>query len=126
MRAFYFPAGLLAVILAFSLWTGRYVEERAQVWSAGLEAAGQAAGDEDWEAARSALQEVYDSWTDSQPLFHVLFSHGDLDEAETLFAGALAVCREADGADFRQLTAQLSGQMRLLSETQQISLGNIL
>ena len=37
MRAFYIPLGLLAVILGFSLWTGRYVELRTEHWIALLE-----------------------------------------------------------------------------------------
>ena len=37
MKAFYIPVGLLALILGFSLWTGRYVELRTQHWTALLE-----------------------------------------------------------------------------------------
>ena len=52
--------------------------------------------------------------------------HDELDEAESLFAGAFAVCREEDGADFHMLLAQLMGQLRLLSETQSLSVKNVL
>ena len=37
MKAFYIPVGLLAVILGFSLWSGRYVELRTQHWNTLLE-----------------------------------------------------------------------------------------
>ena len=40
MKAFYIPVGLLALILGFSLWTGRYVELRTQHWTALLEETG--------------------------------------------------------------------------------------
>ena len=39
---------------------------------------------------------------------------------------AFAVCRERDSADFHMLLAQLAGQLRLLSETQCVSIKNIL
>ena len=32
MKAFYIPAGLLALILAFSLWAGSYVRQRTDDW----------------------------------------------------------------------------------------------
>ena len=41
MRALYVPAGLLALILGFSLWAGRYVEMRTEQWNAALELADQ-------------------------------------------------------------------------------------
>mgnify|MGYP006922391670 CR=1 FL=1 len=48
---FLIPVGLLAVILGFSLWAGRYVELRTEHWSALLENAGSAAQMEDWDSA---------------------------------------------------------------------------
>lgn len=53
-------------------------------------------------------------------------SHNELDQAEDLFAGAFAVCREADAADFHMLLAQLQSQLRLLAETQCLSVKNVL
>ena len=112
MRAFYIPLGLLAVILGFSLWTGRYVELRTEHWIALLE-----------ETEESARQEDWDS---SQTFFHTIMEHDELDKAEDLFAGAFAVCREEDGADFHTLLAQLVNQLRLLAETQNGGIKNVL
>ena len=53
-------------------------------------------------------------------------SHSDLDEAESLFAGAKAVCSQQDDADFHLMLAQLMEHMDLLAETQSISIKNIL
>ena len=52
--------------------------------------------------------------------------HDELDQAEELFAGAFAVCREQDGADFHTMLAQLMNQLKLLAETQSVSIKNIL
>ncbi|MBD5150660.1 MAG: DUF4363 family protein [Oscillibacter sp.] len=126
MKAFYIPAGLLAVILGFSLWTGQYVEQRTAHWTALLEEIEDLARQEDWEQAEKQLETAYADWDSSQTLFHTIMDHDELDEAESLFAGAFAVCREEDGADFHMLLAQLMGQLRLLSETQSLSVKNVL
>ena len=62
----------------------------------------------------------------SQGFFHTIMNHSDLDEAESLFAGAKAVCSQQDDADFHLLLAQLMEQMDLLAETQSVSIKNIL
>ena len=43
MKACVIPIGLLAAILGFSLWAGRYVEVRTDHWIALLETADEAA-----------------------------------------------------------------------------------
>ena len=126
MKYFCIPAGLLAVILAFSLWTGRYVEQRTDHWTGLLEEIEDLARQEDWEQAEKRLEAAYADWDGSQTFFHTIMDHDELDEAESLFAGAFAVCREEDGADFHMLLAQLMEQLHLLAETQSTSVKNIL
>lgn len=126
MKAFYIPAGLLALILGFSLWTGRYVDLRISQWTETLEAIDETARAEDWGAAGEQLQQAYGDWSRSQTFFHTIMEHDELDKAEELFAGAFAVCREEDGADFHTMLAQLMNQLRLLAETQSVSIKNIL
>ena len=126
MRAFYIPLRLLAVILGFSLWTGRYVELRTEHWIALLEETEESARQENWEAAAVQLDRAYEDWDSSQTFFHTIMEHDELDKAEDLFAGAFAVCREEDGADFHTLLAQLVNQLRLLAETQNGGIKNVL
>ena len=126
MKAFYIPVGLLALILGFSLWSGRYVELRTQHWSDLLEEIDGLADQEDWEQAGQKLDEAYADWNGSQTFFHTIMAHNELDEAEELFARAFAVCREEDGADFHTLLSQLMSQLRLLAETQCVSIKNVL
>ena len=126
MKALYIPAGLLALILALSLWTGRYVELRTGHWIALLEQTDDAGRQEDWPSAQNRLREAYQDWDSSQTFFHTIMEHDALDEAETLFQGAIAVCEERDDADFHLLLAQLISQLQHLAETQSISIKNIL
>lgn len=126
MRAFTIPTLLLVLILAFSLWTGRYAEKRTEQLSALLEQTEAAAQREDWREAEARLRDAYGGWQESQGFFYTVMDHAQLDEAESLFAGAIAVCREEDDDDFHMLLAQLATQLRLLAETQSVSLKNIL
>ena len=125
MKAFYIPTALLILILGFSLWAGRYVEMRTHHWAEQLEQTYQAAAQEDWEEAERRLEEAYADWDSSQTFFHTIMEHDELDEAEKLFSGAFAVCQEEDDADFHQMLAQLSSQLRLLAETQSVSIKNV-
>lgn len=126
MKAFYIPLGLLILILGFSLWTGRYVEQRTGHWNELLEETGQLAHQEEWDRAEERLEAAYADWSASQTFFHIIMAHSELDEAESLFAGAFALCREEEDADFYSLLAQLTSQLRLLAETQSLSVKNVL
>lgn len=126
MKAFYIPLGLLILILGFSLWTGRYVEQRTDHWNEMLEETRQLAHQEEWDRAAARLEAAYADWSVSQTFFHIIMAHSELDEAESLFAGAFALCREEEDADFYSLLAQLTSQLRLLAETQSLSVKNVL
>lgn len=126
MKALYIPTAILVAILGFSLWAGRYVELRTGHWIALLEETDAAAMDEDWQEAEQRLERAYADWDSSQAFFHTIMEHDELDEAESLFAGAFAVCQQQDDADFHLLLAQLMVQLRMLSEMQGISIQNVL
>ena len=126
MKPLVISLAVLGAILAFSLWGGAYVAERTGDWSAQLAAADASAQQERWEDAQAQLRKAYADWGRSQAFFHTILEHEELDEAESLFAAAFAACGEADAPDFRTAMAQLDAQLRLLAETQAVSIKNIL
>jgi len=126
VKHFYIPVGILAVILGFSLWAGRYVELRTVHWNTLLEQADREGRQENWDSAQEQMDRIYEDWQSSQTFFHIIMDHEELDKAEDLFAGAFAVCEEEDDADFHQLLAQLMQELTMLAETQQTSIRNIL
>lgn len=126
MKALYIPAVILTAILCFSLWTGRYVDNRVQTWQQMLESADRAAGREDWEQVERRLRETARDWQKSAPFLHTLMEHDELDETENLLAGAMAACQIRDQADFHKLLSQLTAQLDHLAETQALDLQNIL
>ncbi len=126
MKALYIPAVILTAILCFSLWTGRYVDNRVQTWQQMLEAADRAARQEDWDQVEVYLRDAIRDWNRSSPFLHTLMEHDELDEAENLLAGAMAACQVRDQADFHKLLSQLAAQLDHLAETQALDLQNIL
>ena len=126
MKALYLPLSMLAAMLAFALWTGRYVQQQTDRWIAMLELADHLAVEEQWEEAEDQIQRSYQDWKRSQTFFHTILEHQELDEAESLFASAFAACDQQDVPDFHTTLAQLYSQLRLLSETQQVSIKNFL
>ena len=83
MKVFYLPAGVLALILACSLWAGRFLEMRTEHWTALLAGVSQAAEAEDWSGASRALRQAYEDWDRDQTFLHTILEHDALDEAAT-------------------------------------------
>ena len=126
MKALYIPLAVLSGLLAFSLWTGRYVEERTAHWAALLGEADRLAQAERWEETEAQLRQARESWDESRGFLHTVMEHDELDQAESLFAAAFAASDQRDVPDFHTALAQLSAALELLAETQQVSLKNIL
>lgn len=126
MKALYLPLALLGAMLAFALWTGHYVQQQTDRWIAMLELSDRLAVEEQWEDAEDQIQRSYQDWKRNQTFFHTILEHQELDEAESLFAAAFAACDQRDVPDFHTTLAQLYSQLRLLSETQQVSIKNFL
>ena len=126
MKALYLPLLLLGAMLAFALWTGHFVQQRTDHWIAMLELADHMAVEERWEDAEDQIQRSYRDWRESQTFFHTILEHEELDDAEGLFAAAFAACDQRDVPDFHTTLAQLYTQLRLLAETQQVSIKNVL
>ena len=126
MKAFSIPTALLLAILGFSLWVGHHVDQRTEHWVFLLEQVGETAAEENWSEAGVRLEAAYKDWDANQQFFHTILEHDELDEAESLFAGARAVCAQQDDGEFHVLLAELIEQLRLLAETQSTGVKNIL
>ena len=126
MKPLVISLAALGLILVFSLWAGSYVAARTENWSAQLDEADNFAQEERWAQAEERLRLAYADWGRSQTFFHTIMEHAELDEAESLFATAFAACDQEDAPDFHAAMAQLASQLRLLAETQAVSIKNIL
>ena len=126
MKVLVLPLTAMAAILIFSLWAGGYVQQQTESWEQLLEQAAQAASEEDWSKAESLLSQTQKSWERRKTFLHTIIEHSELNEAESLFAAADIACRQQDAQEFISQVIVLSVQLRLLAETQAVSIKNIL
>lgn len=126
MKVLIFPLGAMAAILIFSLWTGSYVQRQTTNWEQLLEQAADAAADEDWSRADRCLSQAQESWEQCKTFFHTIIEHSELNEVEVLFAAAADAYRQRDSQEILSQLALLSVQLRVLAETQAVSIKNFL
>ena len=126
MKALYIPLALLTIILLSSVTASFYISQHANEWSAILEQCEDYLHEEQWERAQDRLSAAHEDWKQHNAVLHMILEHQDLDEAERLFSGAFAACRERDSVELRILLRQLRTQLHFLAETQKADLKNIL
>lgn len=125
MKTFLIPAALLAAILSLSLWAGSYTCQATQGYLQDIKQASHCAQREQWDDALFALQKSWDHWQKNRAFFHTIAQHSDLDEVDILFTGTFAAAGRRDPVEFAILISQLETRLKLLAESQTMSLQNI-
>ena len=125
-RALLPPLGMLAILLAFSLWTGGTIRTDTLRWRQQLQQADVLAQQEDWPAAAAHLADSYRDWSHQQKKLHILLRHDAIDNAEAMYLRAMAFAATREPNEFRAELAGLCSQLRLLAELEQFSLKNVL
>ena len=126
MRAIYVPSVLLVFLLVVSIWVNSSVQRDTGQWVYEVDSVIELLPDEAWTAVEERLISLYEKWDQRNAVLHMIMEHQDLDEAEKLFAGAFAACREQDSVELHILLEQLRTQILFLAETQQANAKNIL
>ena len=75
--------------------------------------------------AAAALARLDELWQADQVYLHIVVTHGDINNAETLLRRAVLLC-QADSEELRPTLAELRACLGMVAETQQISIKNIL
>lgn len=125
-RAIRLPALTLAVLLAFLLWNSVWTANCCACLITAVDSVSAAAAAGDAAAASRELAELEELWQQPQTYLHITVSHAELDTTETLLAQGKALCRQGDCRALYPLLAALRAQFRLIAETQELSLKNIL
>ena len=76
-------------------------------------------------AVPAALAQLDELWQADQVYLHIVVTHGDINNAETLLRRAVLLC-QADSEELRPTLAELHACLGMVAETQQISIKNIL
>ena len=120
------PLLILAVLLLFSLWTGRRVEADTERWRAPLIQSSEAALLGDWDAAGDFLAASYDDWQNRQLFLHIVVQHEVVEDAEAMYRRAKAFLDGRETEEYRAELADLIHQLLALQEQEELSWGNVL
>ena len=91
-------AGLLLLLAAGSLWHLHRADSLTRQVSESLDRAEQAARQDDYEAALSALAEARRIWKDAQVYTQIFFRHPDLDALQDALSALEQLLRQEDEA----------------------------
>ena len=125
-KPLWISASVLAILLAAGIANAAGIGRLTEACRVEVEAAQTAAASENWDAAEAALGRAYECWEHAQTYFHIVLIHEELDEAEALFAQLHSFAEYRDTSNFCVTAAELQTQLGLLSETQEISVKNVL
>jgi len=125
-KAILFPVAVLAGILTFALWNGTVMTGLTSHWQSQLQQADTLAQSEDWGSSMAVLAASYNDWSVQQTFLHIVSEHRIIDDAETMYHRCMAFAATQEPSEFRAEIADLQAQLRLLSETEHLSLKNIL
>jgi hypothetical protein len=120
------PLGILAVILAFSIWNNVKIQKDTARWSEQLQQAVQLIPSENWDAIDHILNNSYNDWHRRQTYLHIVLEHDTIDDADAMYRRAFAFVKAQDPKELQAELADLQDQLGLLVEMEKISLENIL
>ena len=126
MKYLVLPAAVLALLLGLSLENARILRADTADYLTAVEQATTAAEREDWESALKALRSAQKGWDARKPWLHIVTAHDELEAVDALFATTESFAIEQDRAEFRAEAAELSVQLRVVAELQQLSVRNVL
>ncbi len=126
MRFFVIPASVLTLLLGLSLWNAAAVDAAIEPWRGALAEASEASERGEWETSERTIRETRTAWEAKHPYFHLVTAHDELDRADALFAQAESYAGAREGAELRAALAELSAQLRVVSEMQRLTLKNVL
>ena len=126
MKHLWFGAGLLALLLAVSLWLGNMLETTHHTPAKDLDKAAEAVLKEDWALAEALYQRAEKHWQKHRNLTAALARHDPIDQIDIGFAMLADYSRGKDSVSFAATCSQLAQQLRSLPQSHGFSWWNLL
>ncbi len=126
MKHLWFGAGLLAALLAVSLWLGNGLERAHHIPAKDLEKAAEAALKEDWPLASALYQRAEKHWQKHRNLTATLAHHSLIEQIDIEFSMLADYSRCRDTAPFAATCSQIALQLRSLPQSHAFSWQNLL
>lgn len=126
MKHFLIAVLLIALTLAFCLWSAAAVSEAAEPVQKLLTAAQKALRGEDFEAAGKFAEMADAAWQKNEVLFGILLRHDETDAVMRQFAALTEYAAAKDADDFSAACAELLRQLQHVKSMQLPTVQNIL
>lgn len=126
MKHLWIGAGLLAVLLAVSLWLGGSLDEAHHTPAKDLSKAADAALADDWPLATALYLRAEKQWEKHRNLTATLAHHSLIDQIDAGFDMLSDYARCKDLPSFSATCSQLARQLRSLPQSHAFSWGNLL
>ena len=117
---------LLALLLSLSLLNGYYIEQFTQRLAGHLEQSQTLAQQGQWSRAADLTKLAFTQWQEEHFYLHTTMRHADTDQILRSFHGVLQYLELQEMDQYAAANAELIILLRLLAETEQPSLVNIL
>lgn len=125
-RRFWLGVGLLAVVLAVSLWVMVGMARLHEPVSDALDRAAQEALTGDWEAGVSLALQAKNTWETSWFGTASAADHSPMDEIDGLFAEMQVFAKTQEDVHFAACCAQLASLIRAMSDAHNLTWWNLL
>lgn len=126
MKRFWIALGLLAALLALTIYHTYSLRQFTDHLSDQLEQAEILVKANQWAQAHQLTQSALDTWNEQDIRLHVLLRHADTDQIHAGFQEVLALLDSREYGEYAAANARLISQLNLLSEAEQLTFKNIL
>lgn len=126
MKHLWFGAGLLAVLLAVSLWLGDSMQSIHEDPARDLEKAARAAMEEDWALATALYNRSAKSWQSRRNRTAILIHHDLIGQIDMGFAALENYARREETGSFAATCDQLAIQIRSIPQSHRFRWWNLL
>ena len=126
MRKGWIAAALLVLMFVGSVWNAAQLRRFTGEITSLLEQAETHAGTGDWDSVQACAAQAAEVWRAQGFYVHAVLRHDAADEVDTALREAAALARQEDAGSYAALSARLICRLRLLAESEALSLENIL
>lgn len=126
MRRLWIASALLAALLAWSLWEGRFVNELIEGYAQTLSQARQLADAGRWDEALEATDLTFRDWQSHELCLYSQLHHDEADAVLLSFREVEEYLLLEEMDQYAAANAKLIAQLKLLGEMEQPKLENVL
>ncbi|MCD8189283.1 MAG: DUF4363 family protein [Clostridiales bacterium] len=126
MKRLWIALGVLALLLAGSLWNTARVTRVSDSLTAALNQAEAAVAEDDWDTAEELTQQALEQWTAAEPWLAFVLCHENTDEVTTGFQEVLGFLQYRSAPEYDSANGALVAQVEHLAEIEVLNWQNVL